>query len=168
MVLDNSRHSFISLDLELESLALYLDIERTRFRDKFSYELNSNQVMDKSSILVPPLLIQPLAENAIIHGITPLQGKKGYLQIRIAPGRKGTLLCIVEDNGIGRVKSSEINARRTGHTSSGMSNVQSRLRILSSQFKISLMYEIHDLVDENGNSTGTRIEFEIPYRISGV
>ncbi|MCD4737197.1 MAG: histidine kinase, partial [Bacteroidales bacterium] len=164
-VLDNSKQGFILLDDEIESIELYLDIEKTRFEDKFSTEIIIDPRINSNGIVVPPLLIQPLAENAILHGITPLEGNKGLLRIELLESKNNILKCLIEDNGIGRERSAEINKQRISHTSAGMRNVQERLRLLGNQLQRNLLFKIIDLRDKEGNSKGTKIEFEMPFKL---
>ncbi len=74
MVLNNSKRSFISLEDELETLRLYLDMEKLRFKDSFNYSFTYNNSIEVSNIFIPPLLLQPFAENAIWHGLMHKQG----------------------------------------------------------------------------------------------
>lgn len=68
-VLENSKHNTISLSEELETLKIYLELEKLRFENKFDYKINIDQAIDKDDIRIPPMLIQPYLENAIWHGL---------------------------------------------------------------------------------------------------
>lgn len=69
MVLTNSKQDLITLDDELEMLRLYLEMERLRFKYSFDYNISFRNETDPENIFIPPLLLQPFAENAIWHGL---------------------------------------------------------------------------------------------------
>ena len=84
------------VEKELELLDIYLKLEKLRFKDQFSYSISEDL---PDGLMVPPLLIQPFAENALVHG---LLHKEGMKELRIQLHLKDDYLeCIVEDNGIG-------------------------------------------------------------------
>ncbi len=82
MILQNSQSALISLESELESLNLYLQLEALRFNNHFDFKITVHEDLDTSSIKVPPLIIQPYAENAIWHGLMHKE-EKGFLQIEL-------------------------------------------------------------------------------------
>ena len=69
MALHNSEKSYITLENELESLRLYLDLERLRFKNVFNYSISLVNTIDVSAVFIPPMLLQPFIENAIWHGL---------------------------------------------------------------------------------------------------
>src|SRR5690606_39180356 len=91
LILDHSRRRKITLADELNVVDLYIQVERTRFDNKFDYRINIAPDIDPASIEISPLILQPFVENAIIHGLLPLQ-KGGLLQINIQRKDK-ILLC---------------------------------------------------------------------------
>ena len=90
----------ITLENELEMLRHYLDLERLRFRNVFDYSITFINTIDTSTIFVPPLILQPFAENAIWHGLMHKMGT-GHLDIALSIEGK-VLTGIISDNGIGR------------------------------------------------------------------
>ena len=100
MILQNSKESLISLDKELEALDVYLELESLRFQNRFHYVLSVQEDLKNAGIMVPPLIIQPFAENAIWHGLMPKQDK-GQLDIKISQV-EGLLQIMITDDGIGR------------------------------------------------------------------
>ena len=82
LILQNSKASLIPLESELESLALYLELEAMRFDYHFSYKISVPPDMDISMLKVPPLIIQPYVENAIWHGLMHKE-EKGQLEIEV-------------------------------------------------------------------------------------
>ena len=105
MTLELSRSPMIPLEEEFSTPnRLYLELEKLRFGEKFSYQIVVDPSLEPSTIMVPPMLMQPLVENAIRHGILP-GGSGGSLRLEFRRVDAGMLLCIVEDDGIGRVES---------------------------------------------------------------
>ncbi|HXC03194.1 MAG TPA: two-component regulator propeller domain-containing protein [Bacteroidia bacterium] len=164
LVLINSTHEYISLEKELETLMLYLDLERMRFQNKFSYEFVSEPGIEASTILIAPLIIQPYVENAIWHGLMHLKERPGKLVIDL---RKtgNSLKCSVTDNGIGRKKSME-SKQGNKHKSLGMSITKERLENINAIYKSKLSVNFIDLSDEKGNPAGTTVEIFIPLSIN--
>lgn len=106
LILDHSRQKKISLAEEVEVLELYIQLERIRFDNKFEYHINIDLTIETDTTEIPPLVLQPFVENSILHGLLPLpQG--GRLMISIQK-LNNTMLCIVEDNGIGRQQARKI------------------------------------------------------------
>lgn len=105
----SSRNKYISIKEEIENLENYLELQLNRFEDKFDYTINADNTLDMNLAKIPSLLLQPLVENALNHGIFHLEGK-GLLQISFMRDsqNKDTLICIVEDNGVGRKKAKEL------------------------------------------------------------
>jgi sensor histidine kinase YesM len=112
-------------------------------------------------ILIPPMLIQPFIENALLHGLLHREGEK-RLSIRFK--LEETLMCIIEDNGVGRARAKEIKTRqRSEHESFSGQAIKKRFSILSSRFKEALGFNYEDL-EENGLPSGTRVTLSIPVK----
>jgi tetratricopeptide (TPR) repeat protein len=160
-ILENSQHTAIPVRDELDALQLYLELESIRFRDKFDYEINVDEEIDPLMYKIPTMLIQPYVENAICHGLM-LREEKGLVKISLTL-QEDCLSCIIEDNGIGREASREINMKKQqNHNSLGTRITESRLNLVNSFYGKSLKIIFTDLKDENGNATGTRVEIHIP------
>jgi tetratricopeptide (TPR) repeat protein len=160
MVLENSKHDFVSLESEIEILKLYLELEHLRFQDKFDYDFNIGEDIKKDEIEIPPMLIQPFIENAVWHGLRYLD-KKGKLLVSVQK-QEGKLLWTIEDNGIGREKSAELKTKNQQiGKSTGMKNIDERLRILNKMNNTNMQVQVMDL---NNGVTGTRVEVSIPYQ----
>lgn len=132
LVLQQSDASEISLQEEIEVLDLYVSLEKLRFKDDLKYELQLDDELDPEEIRIPPMLIQPHLENAIWHGLRHQTGQK-ELKLSITEREHGYLDVRVEDNGIGRKKSGELNASRLGeqrHKSKGRQLSAGRLDLL--------------------------------------
>ncbi|MBZ0099215.1 MAG: histidine kinase, partial [Taibaiella sp.] len=105
----SSRAKYITIAEEIENLENYLQLQLTRFEEKFDYTIEVDKLVDAGKVKIPSLLLQPLVENALNHGIFH-SDKKGRLNISFSiDGQdKGTLVCIVDDDGIGRQKAKEL------------------------------------------------------------
>jgi len=160
-VLSNSTSQLVNLEADIEALSLYLDMEGLRFGDKFDYEIKIEKDIDGKDCLVPPLLIQPYVENAIWHGIMPLDGG-GRLTVHVAMLGEHIKISI-EDNGIGRVKSLKINKNKIVKTKSmGMEITKNRLSLIESVYNLKTELKITDKYDGD-QATGTLVELIMPY-----
>lgn len=165
MILQNSQLSMISLEEELQSLKLYLELEAVRFDDHFDCKIKIHPDIDSYSIKVPPLIIQPYAENAIWHGLMHKE-EKGHLQIELYK-HEDLLYCKIIDDGIGRKKSSELKSKSTSvHKSMGMQITAERIAILHKKMEMDIYVSFEDLVLPNGSSGGTEVCLKIPISIS--
>ncbi|MBL0174986.1 MAG: histidine kinase [Ignavibacteria bacterium] len=160
MVLETSRQRSVTIADELDMLGLYLELESIRFNGRFSHRIVTEPTVD-TSLRIPSMMIQPYAENAVRHG---LQHRESGGVLTVSLTLLGdVLLCVVEDNGIGRVRASEIRQHRpTGHTSLGTSITSDRLEVLNQLRKKQMTVRTVDLRDESGSATGTRVEISIP------
>lgn len=166
MVLELSAKPFIPLEKELQVLKYNVELEQLRFQQKFDFELVTGPELDLSQIFIPTLIIQPFVENAIWHGLLPLQEKrKGKLHLRIRS--TGNLLKIeLEDNGVGR-KQSEFQTKE--QASFGQDLTQSRLDNLNKLLNEPVCkLHIQDLMDDQGESAGTRIELTFPLNLHEI
>ena len=158
-ILDNSKKKQISLREEIDTLTLYLNLEKLRFEDNFDFELIKSKNLDQNEIMIPPMLTQPFVENAIWHGLMPLKGK-GLLKIKFI--LLGQIMTIsIEDNGIGRKKASQ-RKRIGGNTPTGLKNVTERIALLNKTGDGKINCHIIDLNKPDGTPTGTRVELMIP------
>jgi ligand-binding sensor domain-containing protein len=162
-ILSNSAESMITLRDEVQALELYLDIEKLRFMDKFEYEINMDPEIDDEFLELPPMILQPYVENAIIHGLMH-SPKKGKLTISISL-RGNDVLCVVQDDGIGRDKAGEIRRQSDiRRRSRGMLITGERLAILNQYSEQRYEVKVIDLKDDNGQATGTRVEITLHYK----
>ncbi|MBK9591474.1 MAG: histidine kinase [Crocinitomicaceae bacterium] len=156
--LNYSDKDFIDFEQELKLLELYLSLEKLRFKKDFSFSLETNSITD---IQVPPMLIQPFIENALVHGLLHKEGEK---KLKISFKLNDHLICTIEDNGIGRAQAKAIKERqRTDHESFSVQAIRKRFEILSNHFQGELGYTYEDL-EENGKPSGTRVVLQIPVR----
>jgi ligand-binding sensor domain-containing protein len=124
--LDFSGLQRIPLEEELAYSKNYLELEKLRLGDKLTYEIITDENIDTTTTLVPPMLLQPYLENAIKHGIRHLQGEVG--KVLIDTKRQGDIiLCSISDNGVGIEKAATFNRlNNPGHTSQGTTLQQRR------------------------------------------
>src|SRR5579871_906684 len=163
MALNNSKKPFISIEDEIEMLTLYLDLEKLRFKDSFDYKRTFINAFDTGNVCVPPLLLQPFAENAIWHGLMHKEGK-GHLEIQLGIDAK-ILCCTITDNGIGRAKSAELKSKSAQKQKSmGLSITTERLALLNKNNNQQTFFNIEDIFDGNGQPAGTRVILKINYK----
>lgn len=151
--LELSRQDLVPLDEELETLQNYLSLQQMRNNNIFEYQINTFEIQDISSIMIPPMLIQPFVENAIIHGLDP-KDKNGLIEINIQQ-KENLLLVNIKDNGNGfSVK--EISARKQYQSLSG-TIAKERLELLSKKYNTSF-----NLFTTSEKNVGTRVELSLP------
>lgn len=159
LLLAYSRESYISLEQEIEVIKYYLQTEKLRFGDKINYIIEIDPDVNRSAVLIPPLMIQPALENAIIHGLMPCK-KKGMLKIRFNFAEE-MLVAIIEDNGIGyksAKKSSGFNKK-----SFSTAIIKERIQLIEKQFKQKIGYQIEEINPGDENCAGTRVIFKFPF-----
>ncbi len=160
MILENSSEEFIELAREIRALNRYLEIEQLRFDNKFDFEIIIDKTIDIYFEKIPSMILQPYIENAIWHGLQS-KDKKGEIRIEVESTENG-LRCIVDDNGIGRSKAKELKqSRDRDRRSFGMLITSERLEILNQNRNKEMTVRIIDKEDDEGNSTGTRVELTI-------
>lgn len=153
-----SAQEFIDLEQEVELIELYLTLEKQRFKSDLEFEVVHG---DWEGIQVPPMLIQPFIENALVHG---LLHKEGVGRIKIEFELDEVLMCTITDNGVGRKKAKEIRQRqRMDHESFSVQAIRKRFEILGQHFKEEIGFEYEDLV-EGQEALGTRVRLKIPVR----
>lgn len=151
LILENSSKKFIFLSDEITFLEYYLSLEELRFEGVFKYTIKVDSNLNTKELLMPPMLLQPLIENAIKHGLTPLE-ENLRLIIRFE-AYKNSFKCIIKDNGIGR-RSSKTDEK---HNSKGLLIVKERLELLNKLHNKKFEMEIIDLVNDEGGATGTEV-----------
>ncbi len=103
-----SRNKYITIAEETDNLRNYIELQQARFEDKFDYEITVSDMIPQAKLSIPSLLLQPIVENAISHGLLHLE-HKGHLSIRfVKEGQANEIICIIEDDGIGRVRSKQL------------------------------------------------------------
>ncbi len=158
-ILDNSQESDISLQKEIETLQLYLELEKLRFGDKLNYQIHVDPQLEEGCVHIPGMIVQPFVENAVFHGI---MHKESAGKILISFYDHVDYLEInVIDDGVGRKVSAELNCQKKKHVSLGIKMTEKRLATLKTGSDIPSGIEIIDLED-NGNASGTFIKILVP------
>ena len=152
LTLDSAAAQEVTLRQELEFLNCYLDIERTRFRDRLTTHIDADpQVLD---CVVPNLILQPIVENAIRHGVSQ-RAAHGHVEVRAARAGQ-TLRLEVRDNGRGLPEGAEACRAKQGGGGVGLANTRARLQQLyGGAFRFEL---------QNAPAGGAVVTLEIPLR----
>jgi tetratricopeptide (TPR) repeat protein len=158
LILDTTRTPEVRLSDNIELLHLYIQIEKNRQSDKFDYTINTKDI-DPDSTFVPGLILQPLAENAIIHGLYHKKNGKGKLDISFSK-IKDTLVIKVRDNGIGRLASKA--KAKPGHTSHAMAIIRETLDITWQGRNVKNYFTIRDLMTKDNINIGTEVTVLLP------
>jgi len=160
LILQNSQEAFIPLEKELEALQLYLELESLRFDNKFEYKISIDGNVDTTILQVPPLIIQPYAENAIWHGLMHKR-EKGHLQI-VLYMEKEMLFCNITDDGVGRESAAALKSKSASlNKSMGMRITADRIAILQQKNQDNYI-KITDLVLPDGSAGGTEVIIKMP------
>ncbi len=159
-ILTHSSHNFITLEEEIKSLNLYLEIESMRFDNQFNYKIVIDKNVNMQTLKIPSMLLQPYVENAIWHGLIPKVGIKN-LNINITIKEIDILEINIEDNGIGRIKSKEI-AKKSMQLSQGISLGENRIKILNNEKATIKIIDLHSTADKN---TGTKVTICLPINL---
>ena len=163
-ILNNSNERYIPLSDELEAVKLYLELESMRLGNRFNYKITVASDIDANNIEIAPLIIQPFVENAIIHGLVPKKNDC-FLNISISRMEENRLLCVIEDNGVGRKLSERLKVESGGaHKSYGMSITKRRLEMMSKISNGDFSIDVVDLYDDSGTATGTKVNIVISYQ----
>jgi len=163
-VLDNASSMTIHLEEELEILETYVKLEALRFQDKFTYTFEVDAELKELDPTIPSMIIQPYIENAILHGLSNKEDGNGTLIVQIHKINEHRIRCLIEDNGIGRVKALEIKKTKAAHlrgNSIAMNNTSRRLQILEKAGYPHGNVHIEDLYTTDQKPAGTRVSIEL-------
>jgi ligand-binding sensor domain-containing protein len=160
--LDFSSKPEISLEEELDYLTNYLEIEKTRLEDAFSWVVNIDQSVDPAVYFIPPMILQPFVENSVRHGLRFRKDKNGVVTISVK--RSGDhLVCILEDNGIGRKAAMQYKSiSPINYQSKGLSLTADRIEMFNREHEQKIYMQIDDLEDNFHKSLGTRVTIYFP------
>lgn len=160
MALTNSKKTYITLEEELDMLRLYIDLERLRFKNAFNYSIVFGNEIEPENIFIPPLLLQPFAENAIWHGLMHKE-EQGHLCVNITR-EDSILICTITDDGIGRKMAAAFKDQSGDHTSMGMKITETRIVMMQKMNATESTVTINDLVEPDGTAAGTEVIIKIP------
>ena len=160
-ILEMTEKETISIAEEVKTLGLYLDIEKARFEEDFNYHIQVDNEIDAENIKIPTMLLQPYVENAVKHGLLHKQGEKA-VTIHFQKETEHIKISI-DDNGIGRQKSTELNAiKNKNHNSFATEAMQNRVNLLNQYNQKNISIQYIDKTNLNNQPTGTSVVFEIP------
>ncbi|MGK4567190.1 tetratricopeptide repeat-containing sensor histidine kinase [Flavobacterium sp. 3HN19-14] len=159
LTLEYSKESLIPIDKEIESLQNYLELEQLRFDQKFDFSIcKSDEIEDDMAL--PPLLLQPFVENAIIHGLIP-KTEKGTLNIDFSVAGN-SLVCQITDNGIGYMESQKLKENLVSvHKSMALDITKKRLEMMEAYTSKTANVSIGEIVAADAVS-GTRVVVNLP------
>ncbi len=160
-ILEMTEAETVSLSVEINALQLYLELEKMRFPSGFEYSINAQSITSPDSIEIPSMIIQPYVENAVKHGLLHKEGEK---KLSIDLQEEGdTLIVTIDDNGIGRTRSGELNRiKQQKHRSFSTRATEQRLAILNGSRKQKVSVTIIDKLNERKQPTGTTVIIKIP------
>lgn len=153
--LDMSRQLAVSLQEELDFVSHYVDAERPMVGDDFDFRINIEHGVDAASALVPSMLIQIMAENAIVHALSGWQGHK-VLHIDVCR-QEGVVTVSVTDNGPG------FNHKAlTGKGRTGIGIIRETLAVINSRNRQPVVFKVENVTDNDGHVKGCRTVLTIP------
>jgi len=153
-ILENNMSESISLEMEIDLLQKYLEIEDLRFDENIIHHIHVNPSIRTATIKIPIMMIQPFIENAIWHGLLKKPGTK-TLDVSFFIQDETYLKCVVEDNGTGRKKNSHSDLEKK---SLGISFVQQRLELFNKIYNLSCSL----IIEDKPNNTGTIVIIDLP------
>jgi ligand-binding sensor domain-containing protein len=158
-ILENSKQEVIPCWKDLETLQLYLELEKLRWDKIFTSEIAIDEKIFQGDYKVPPMVIQPFVENAIHHGLLNKTDSNRKLFISVAP-ENGHINYIIEDNGVGRTKAEEYKKlNHPAHQSVGMQITTQRINLFNQGKNGSI--KITDLFNEQQQPAGTKVEIRL-------
>ncbi|MFD1292850.1 sensor histidine kinase [Lutibacter holmesii] len=157
VILNSSSSPTSTLSEELGILSLYVKLEQMRVNGGFSYTVNIQENINLEAIKVPTLFLQPFIENSIWHGIMKKEGKK-KIELSIQK-QDNTVICIIEDNGIGINKAKSINHMSQKRKFFGAKATENRIRILYKNKDVHI--ETKDI--SSSTKTGTQVSIKFPF-----
>lgn len=157
LVLENSMNQYISLEDEIKFLEQYIRISKHRMKQEVRFKISIQKGMNPDEYLIPPMLIQPYIENALVHGlnesiVNPVITISFLL-------KKEVIRCQIEDNGIGRTGAAQLKNKgvKLNRKSYAININQDRIDLLNKINNQSYHVEIEDLFDDSKKPSGTRV-----------
>lgn len=150
-----STQNWVKLKDELTLLEHYIELEQIRFPNHFQYKMKIE--LEEPTIFIPPFLIQPFIENAILHGLSK-KNMNGLIQVIVKPYNDQMVQFTIIDNGVGRGEATVKN--KVKNKSLGIRLIKERLQLLLKMNAV----EITDLFDERGFAAGTKVVVYMPYK----
>ena len=149
------------LDEEIDRLRNYLDLEKLRMENRFDYRITVGVGIEEDEIRIPSMILQPIVENAIWHGISEIE-EKGMIVIVFNYHTENSLRVKISDNGVGYRKTAAYAAGKSKHVHLGMELTRKRLQILGSKMHVNTSVEISEATPGNPNP-GTLVTLIMPF-----
>ncbi len=167
ITLDQSSQSMVSLRNTIDYLERYMEMEQIR-NGRLTYNIVTDEKLDKDEIFIPPMLIQPFIENGLWHGVAAAD-KTIHITIHFKK-ENDKIVCTVEDDGVG-VNQSQKNKTETAgrHRPLGISNIKNRVKLLNEKYNLNCKVSIRDKKDVPGSTgTGTQVIISLPLEINDL
>lgn len=162
--LELSGRSFITIEEEIDYLNEYLILEQLRIPGQFEFSITIDQNINRQKTEIPNMMLQPIIENCIRHGIKHLDDQKGYITVSLKQEDK-YIFCSIKDNGVGRAKFGKASTNSFSENKSyGMDIVNKRLEALSGHTTKESKLEIEDLYNPDGSAAGTKVTLRLPFK----
>jgi ligand-binding sensor domain-containing protein len=164
--LETAVNKFILLSEEINRLELYLNLEKLRLQEGFSYEIITSADVDSNNIQIPNMIIQPFVENTLWHGIVNSENKGkvcisfAFENIEIDSILSRSLIIKITDNGIGINEAKKY--QKVDHISKGIAIIEERLRLLSEKMDLPQPIMFEDLSNRDNNTHGTEVIISLP------
>ncbi|PKP51672.1 MAG: hypothetical protein CVT92_12150 [Bacteroidetes bacterium HGW-Bacteroidetes-1] len=152
--------SMISLDEEVDRLRNYLDLERLRMNNRFSFIIDIEEAIEED-VLIPTMILQPIVENAIWHGLATLE-ENGLINIFFTKITDKTMRIVIEDNGIGTEQAALQTKRKDTHLQIGMNLTLKRLELIGKKLNVKTSITTSD-IHPGKPFPGTKVEIIVPY-----
>jgi len=151
----------IILEEEIERMKNYLDLEKKRLENKFDYYIDIDPKLEEEGVFIPSMIIQPIAENSIWHGLAT-RDDKGFIKLSFQDYTPKSLKIIIEDNGIGMKKALEYSGKESHHKHLGMQILEKRLNLLSKKYNVETSISYAECYPGSDNP-GTVVELILPF-----
>ena len=164
LILENSVKSLVTADKEWKAIQLYTELQAIRYGDAFCYQFSIDEAVSLPSLLLPPMLIQPLIENSIHHGIIPEKGRDNRIEVKFEQ-RETDIRVTVTDNGVGLSNSSPTSSiQGIKEKSMGLESIRERIEMINIQYGQQVAnFSIRD----RGQETGTIAVLTLPLLFKG-
>lgn len=156
--LELSRENYVGLEEEIKTLEYYLALQQMRYDESFDYEIKKSYPEEDYQILIPPMLIQPFVENAILHGVSKASGR-GKISVDLRLDNDSLFVKIIDNgSGINALKQESDGNKKSLSTTIS----RERLEILAKEKGVKVQVNIFDRNEINKTLTGTLVELIIP------
>lgn len=164
-ILENSREEYVSLKTELDTLEEYIGLQKLRFENDISYEIDVDENLDQDIVIVPPMLAQPFVENALVHGGLR-NNPDAHIKISVSvSNNKKAIHFSISDNGIG-IDEAKKQVSQKSHKSLATSIALNRVKIYNFKSSQKMNFEIIDLKNIDPSIHGTKVTYSIPLTIN--